>query len=110
MKVITKSTMPDGTSIQIEDWSESYKFLHKNATIGFYPTSLMDFYNDAVKGMPPYPKRGETFRASLDFPSEEDALNAFQSMVTGVKTFLDYMDFYSSHVIPKESFLLAVAK
>lgn len=37
MKIIRKGTTPNGTHIQIEDWSENYTFHNKNATIGFYP-------------------------------------------------------------------------
>ena len=63
--IIRKGTTPNGTRIQIEDWSENYTFHNKNATIGFYPMALENIYREDKPHWTPYPKRGETFRASF---------------------------------------------
>ena len=70
MKIIRKGTTPNGTHIQIEDWSENYTFYNKNATIGFYPMAIHDIYDEenthfppnSVKGMrmPPIPANKST--------------------------------------------------
>ena len=61
----------------------------------------------SVLSMIPYPERGRTLRATLEFDTEEAAKKAFESMVSGVGTFMDYMDYYSSSTIPKEAFVRA---
>lgn len=109
MQVIERGIMPDGTKIQIEDWSNDYSFHKKSSTIAFYPMAINSIYKNS-KSRHPYPERGETFRASLDFDTEENARDAFQSMVNGSKTYTDYMDNYSSHVVPKASFVEAVTR
>lgn len=109
MQVIKRDIMPDGTKIQIEDWSNDYNFYKKNSTIALYPIAINSIYKNP-KSIYPYPERGKTFRASLDFDTEENARYAFQSMVNGSKTYMDYMENYSSHVIPKASFIEAVTK
>ncbi|WP_373262020.1 hypothetical protein [Hungatella hathewayi] len=37
MEVIEKGNAPDGTRIQIEDWSMNYSSYPRKSTIGFYP-------------------------------------------------------------------------
>ena len=64
MQIIRKETTPNGTDIQIEDWSEDYPgTFKKNATIGIYPIALNSIYHD--EGFPEYPKRGEYLGVSL---------------------------------------------
>lgn len=109
MQIIERGIMQDGTKIQIEDWSNDYNFHKKNSTVAFYPMAINSIYNNP-KSRHPYPERGETFRASLDFDSEESARDAFQSMVNGSKTYMEYLENYSSHVIPKASFVEAVTR
>ena len=73
MQIIRKETTPNGTDIQIEDWSEDYPgTFKKNATIGIDPIALNSIYHD--EGFPEYPKRGETFRSEFDFNTEEEQL------------------------------------
>lgn len=109
MKVIERAVMPDGTEIQLEDWGNDYSFHKKNSTIAFYPMAINSIYKNP-KSEHPYPERGKTFRASLDFDTEENARDAFQNMVDGSKTHIDYMDNYSSYVVPKASFVEAVTR
>lgn len=46
----------------------------------------------SVLSMIPYPERGRTFRATLEFDTEEAAKKAFESMVSGVGTFVNSPD------------------
>ena len=111
MQVIRKGTTPNGTDIRIEDWSETYPgTFKKNATIGFYPMAIHDIYDEENPQFPAYPKRGETFRASLNFDTEMEALEAFVLLENGCREFTDYMDNYSGNVISKENFLEAIAR
>ena len=107
MQIIRKETTPNGTDIQIEDWSEDYPgTFKKNATIGFYPMALNSIYHD--EGFPEYPKRGETFRSEFDFNTEEEAKEAFDSLQSGEKSFMDFLDNYSNFVISKANFIKAI--
>ena len=108
MKIIRKGTTPNGTHIQIEDWSENYTFHNKNATIGFYPMAIHDIYDEENPHFPAYPKRGETFRSEFDFNTEEEAKEAFDSLQSGEKSFMDFLDNYSNFVISKANFIKAI--
>ena len=109
MFVVKKGVTSTGIDIQIEDWSDVYPNLFKkNATVGFYPKAVNDIYNEDYPHWAPYPKRGEVFRASLNFDTEEEAREAFNAMRSGEKTYMDYLDNYSSHVISKKNFIRAV--
>ena len=37
MEIIKEAVMPDGTHIQLEDWSADYPNIYENYTIGAYP-------------------------------------------------------------------------
>lgn len=111
MIIREKGTTPNGTDIRIEDWSETYPgTFKKNATIGFYPMATENIYKEDHPDWTPYPKRGETFRASLNFDTEMEALEAFVLLKNGCREFTDYMDNYSGNVISKENFLEAIAR
>lgn len=110
MKVIRKGTTPNGTHIQIEDWSEDYTFYNKNATIGFYPEAQESIYNEDHPHWTPYPKRGETFRASFKFDTEAKALEAFVLLENGCKAFMDYINNFEGNVIPKKNFIKAIGQ
>jgi hypothetical protein len=109
MKIMLKGTTPDGTKIQIEDWSEDYPTLYKkSSTIGFYPMCKTNIYREDKPYLPAYPERNKTFRASLNFDNETETKEAFLLMCGGSKNFLSYMDKYDSNVISKDNFLLAI--
>ena len=108
MKVIRKGTTPNGTHIQIEDWSQDYTIYKKNATIGFYPVAHESIYKEDKPHWMPYPKRGETFRASFDFDTESEALEAFTLLKSGCKELMDYISNFSDTVISKENFIKAI--
>ena len=85
MQIIRKGTTPNGTDIRIEDWSETYPgTFKKNATIGFYPMAM------------------------FDFNTEEEAKEAFDSLQSGEKSFMDFLDNYSNFVISKANFIKAI--
>ena len=111
MIIKEKGTTPNGTDIRIEDWSETYPgTFKKNATIGIYPMALENIYREDKPHWTPYPKRGETFRASLDFNTEGEALEAFVLLENGCREFTDYINNYSDNVISKKNFLEAIAR
>lgn len=74
MKVLEKGFMPDGTKIQIEDWSEDYSCFQYGSTLGAYPKT----------------PAGRTYRAECDFKCAEDALTAFDYLRSGLATLDDY--------------------
>ena len=63
MKILIKEVMPNGTDIQIEDWSSDYL---NSFVIGFYPVSKESIYREDKPYFTPYPKRGESFRFGLE--------------------------------------------
>src|SRR5690625_1483640 len=84
MQVITVNSMPDGTKIQIEDWSEDYDFYAPNSTIGAYPIAQVNgkqFYS---------PKKSRTFRLSFKFSDELEARKAFDGLLKGKKHLIDF--------------------
>ena len=110
MQIIKKGTTPDGTSLQIEDWSEDYTSYNKNATISFYPMAQENIYREDKPHWTPYPKRGETFRASFNFDTEAEALEAFVLLENGCRFFMDYIDNFTGHVISRENFIKAIGQ
>ena len=110
MQILLKGTTPDGMKIQIEDWSDEFpNICNKNSTIGFYPTCKTSIIKQDRPYMPPYPERGNTFRADLDFHNEQEAREAFLLMCGGARDYLSYMEYYKGNVISKENFLIAIA-
>lgn len=110
MFIVEKGNTPDGMRIQIENWSDLYpETYNKNDTIGFYPMAVNDIYTEGRPDFPPYPKRGQTFRSSLRFDNEDETKKAFDLLQSGEKTYMDYLDKYSNHVIRKEDFIKAVS-
>lgn len=67
MKVLMKGITPDGTKIQIEDWSKDYPSCHK--------------YGDLLVA---YPKiRGRAERVQLDTDDFMGAMTAFKLLKSG---------------------------
>lgn len=98
--VVKRNVAPDGTCYQVENWNDTYTFIPKNSTIGFYPVCKNHIPNYAVKG--------STFRASFSFANEEDMWIAYRKLISGEATMLDYMDYYQDNVVSKEMFLAVV--
>ena len=86
MEIIERAIMPNGTHIQIEDWSKDYDFMGECATIGAYPIAQ-------ISGDTPFaPERNETFRMSIDFKTKEEARKCFEQLKTGEKQLIDFAD------------------
>lgn len=69
MKILQRGQMPDGTEIQIEDWSENYSFYAYGSFLVAYPKN----------------RYGEKVRASKIFDSAEEAEKAFNALKNGDK-------------------------
>lgn len=83
MIILQKGRMPDGTAIQIEDWSKSYSFYEYGSTIGAYPVSKMGYDGQFS------PRKGRTWRMQYDFQNEAEARKIFSELIEGTKTLKD---------------------
>ncbi len=72
MKIIEKTTMPDGVKIQLEDWKEN----GKPVIIGTYPVAV----NDSSKN---FIRKGSTFRLTMNFKDTSTALENFVKLKNG---------------------------
>ena len=86
-KILEKAVMPDGTKIQIEDWTEVYPNIITLPMIAAYPKSKVDAT---------WWRRGETFRLQLDrnFASATEVEETFQRLQYGVVSLEDLEDHY----------------
>lgn len=84
MKIIERAKMPNGTDIQIEDWSKDYNCYAECATVGAYPIAQ-------VSGDRPFePERNKTFRMEIDFNTKEEARECFEQLKAGDKQLIDF--------------------
>ena len=91
MKIIKKGVMPDGTSIQIEDWSEVYPGTYVKAeTLAAYPVATKTHWRDTGSCNIAYPRERERFRASFNLGSEDAANAAFVALLTGEAQLKDF--------------------
>lgn len=88
MKVIRKGIMPDGTKVQIEDWSEDYSFHSPADTVAAYPKAKCTIYNKHWD----YPKVNNTFRADFTFEGKKDAERAFEDLISGNANLKDFIE------------------
>lgn len=88
MKVTQRATMPDGTEIQIEDWSGDYPTVFVPCgTIAAYPISKYTLPGSFA------PKAGVRFRADFSrFETTEQVQEAFDRLVSGESTLKDYAE------------------
>ena len=87
--VVRCGVMPDGTKIQIEDWSRCYKLFAPCSTVAAFPKSKVNIMSIGE------PKAGETFRASFTFFDAKSAEEAFERLCKGeaqLKEYEIYMD------------------
>lgn len=93
MRIIKKAVMPDGTKIQLEDWSEDYPFYAPCAHISAYPIAKFDA--ERVNGWV-YPKRNHNFRLNFYFDIKNKnsaalaAELAFLSLTNGENELKDF--------------------
>ena len=76
-KIIEKGVMPDGTEIQIEDWSEVYPGTYYAWMIGAYP--IAKHSSDRPFG----PRKGKIFRCGLEFSTEGEARCVYNRLMNG---------------------------
>lgn len=86
-KILEKAQMPDGTKIQIEDWTEIYPGIYELPMIAAYPRSKRDAM---------WWRRGDTFRLALDqnFTSVTEVNETFQRLQYGVVSLEDLEKHY----------------
>ena len=77
MKVLERATMPDGTKIQIEDWSDDYSFHNFADLVAAYPIARNSI-------------RKRKFRATCQFENASQASEAFYAIKSGEKTLDDF--------------------
>jgi hypothetical protein len=86
MTITKKGQMPDGTTLQIEDWSQDYPAtFSKDSILATYPVCQWPVQ------IPFGPKLGERFRAELSFASAEECERAFAQLVSGEKRLADFV-------------------
>jgi hypothetical protein len=85
VKVIKRATMPNGTKIQIEDWSGDYSFAPYGGTVAAYPKAKVSHEGAFA------PKGNETFRAGFNFPTTAEAKTAFERLESGKGALSDYV-------------------
>lgn len=96
MKIVKKGVLPDpryrhngGMRMQIEDWSEDYSF-HKPADmLAAYPIAK----SSLVREWNSYPEAHRSFRLEMQFDSKEAAEQAFDDILSGKTTLLDYTEY-----------------
>ena len=77
MKVLERAVIPDGTKIQIEDWSGDYSFHRFADFVAAYPVA-----RGSIKG--------STFRAYCQFENAQKASEAFLALKSGEKQLDDF--------------------
>ena len=85
-----------GIRVQLEDWSDDlpksdkYPNLHVYAdVVGTYPISKKSLFKGGLE----YPKLNKSFRCAFKFTSTEEAREAYDKLVKGEKTLLDYVTY-----------------
>ena len=98
MQIIKRATMPDGTKIQIESWSDNYKFYFDESHIAAYPKAKRTQIRcQNLK----YPEEGKEFRLSFYLGSKEKAESEFEALRLGNKSLLDLSRYASDEELLK---------
>ena len=90
MKILKKDIMPDGTKIQLEDWSEDYSCFAPADCIAAYPVSKKSIKK--ASGCC-YPVVNEIFRCSFHFGADKSAELAFVDLAMGNISLLDIAEY-----------------
>jgi len=86
MTVVKSSVMPDGTKIQIEDWSKDYDFIPPSSALAAYSVSKWTI--DSSFG----PRAGEIYRFQFNFADKAEIERAFADLTSGIKSLADFKD------------------
>lgn len=85
MKVLERAVMPDGTKIQIEDWTEDYTCCN-TLSMAAYPVAKNTGKYRTVRSR-------ETFRLSLEgYKTDEDVKQCYKELESGVSKIEDFAD------------------
>lgn len=87
MKVLNKTILSDGTKIQVEDWSKDWTCYSYGETLAAYPESKVTLEGSFS------PNFRESFRCQFNFKSHEQALQAYNELLEGVKVLSDFSEF-----------------
>ena len=90
MRIVKKGFMPDGTKIQLEDWSEDYSCFAPVDCIASYPVSKSSIKKASGYY---YPVVNEKFRCSFHFGMDKSAELIFVDLEMGNITLLDIAEF-----------------
>lgn len=90
MQILEKGIMPDGTVIKIEEWNQDYSFIPYGNTLASYPKSKANHKGSFA------PKLDEKYRFQFSFKSNIEAKKAFNDLLLGEKSLIDYKDNFSS--------------
>lgn len=92
--VIKSGTMPDGTIIQIEDWSK-YVGYNDVYNLAAYPISKYTFPDGFT------PKAGERMRVAFWFADNSECETVFAALESGKAKLADYVSrLYEKHYAP----------
>ena len=86
MKVIQKAYMPNGTNIQLEDWSNTYSFYNLPALVAYPVATKSQLWR----------REGFTFRLELDanWTSKEEIEAAFNGLQEGTLNLIDLTEHF----------------
>ena len=86
-KIVERALMPDGTKIQIEDWSEVYPTVYPIQMIAAYPKAKREGW---------WVRRNESFRLEIScgFESNDEVRKYFDGLVGGTVKLEDLIDYY----------------
>lgn len=87
MKIIERATMPDGTKIQIEDWTKDYSCFN-TLSIAAYP--IMQRLSQSHKLY--FHESGKPFRVDInrDWKNDDEVKKAFSELQNGIKEIKDF--------------------
>lgn len=87
MKVIERAIMPDGTKIQIEDWTKDYSCF-KTLSIAAYP--IMQRLPQSKRLY--FHESGRPFRVDInrDWKNDDEVKKAFSELQNGIKEVKDF--------------------
>ena len=87
MKVLERATTPNGTKIQIEDWTQDYDCF-KTLSIATYPIATRKPITTEI----PFFEMNKPFRVDInrDWKSNDEVKKAFEELKNGTKNILDF--------------------
>lgn len=89
MKVLEKATTPDGTKIQIEDWTQDYDCF-KTLSIATYPMAIKKPHTKNIPMFEIY----RTFRVEINrnWANNDEVRKAFDELKNGTKHIKDFSE------------------